>query len=276
MKRVFCGMAVPVCCLLWILPVRADMLIEPMDLFYEQHSSECSYVGRQFTANGPDGKVIVYKSPKLPEVVDVWENGREVYIQFAYEDEDGIAWGIYDADVTGWMPMDYLELIYDSISFQEDYGDEIKDETGSLDREFLNQEIRFWRYPGAEAYECFLASSYVPDYRLIYTDEAGNRWGRIGYYFGIRDMWVCIDAPTAAYDELYPDGVSPTEKDREKRQEENAEREGRNASDRETSADRIVPKPDDGMIVLTIALVLLTAAATAGLLVLFRKKGSGD
>lgn len=274
MKRALYGLAAFICCVLWLLPVRADMLIEPKDSFYEEHSEECSYMGRSFTANGPDGRVIVYKSPKLPEVVDTWENGRAVYIQFTYKDKDGIEWGVYDdfEGTTGWMPMDYMELIYDSISFQEDYNDEIIGETGSLDEKYLDEEIRFWRYPGSEKYDSINADSYVPEYRWVYVDETGKRWGLVGYYFGIKNVWVCIDAPTADYGELYPDGGPQIGKQDEENPQGGAGMEAALAG----KDNRIVPKPDYGMVILTIILVLLAAAATAALLLFFRKKGDRD
>ncbi len=272
MKRALYGLAAFICCMLWVLPARADVLIEPMDSFYEEHSEECSYMGRSFTTNGPDGKVIVYKSPKLPEVVDTWENGREVYIRFTYEDRDGVVWGIYEdyVGITGWMPMDYMELIYDSISFQEDYSEEIEDEMGSLDEKYLDEEIRFWKYPGSEKYDSIKAESYAPEYRCVYVDENGKSWGRIGYYFGMRDVWVCIDAPTADYGEIYPDGAPQIGK-------QDGEKPQGGAEPEETPAGedrRIVPKPDYGMVALTIILVLLVAAVTAALLLFLRKKGN--
>ena len=79
--------AVVVCWILCVMPVKADVIWEPMDDFYEEHREECRYVNRNFTANGPDGEVIVYKSPENPTVVDTWENGFSAYISFVYTDE---------------------------------------------------------------------------------------------------------------------------------------------------------------------------------------------
>ncbi|MDE6169306.1 MAG: hypothetical protein K2G28_12715, partial [Acetatifactor sp.] len=130
------------CCGLWAMSVRADVIWEPMDSFYEKHSSECTYVNRQFTAKGPDGKVILYKSPILPEQVAVWENGYQAYISFTYKDSHGIVWGIFEGEngMTGWMPMAYMEAVYDSISFQEEFEDEIQDHIGELDESCMGEE----------------------------------------------------------------------------------------------------------------------------------------
>lgn len=282
-KRCFL-LAVMVCCILWTLTVKADVLIEPIDSFYEEHSSECTYVGRSFIANGPDGKVIVYKSPQLPEVVDTWENGREVYIQFSYEDKDGVLWGIYEdyAGTTGWMPMDYMALIYDSISFQEEYEDQIRDEIGSLDEIYQDEELMFWKYPGSEEYQSIQASDYLPDYRWVYEDENGKLWGQVGYYFGIREVWLYLEDPTASYSEIYPSGGPQREAQKQDREEAltsqkgevgKENRESTEAQETRKEKDRIVPKPDYGIVFLTIILVLLVVGATGGLLLVFWKKG---
>ena len=93
-----------ICCILFtivgsmvsVLPVSADIIWEPEDMFYNDHASECTYVNRAFTANGPDGIVIVYKNPESPQKVTQLENGTVIYISYTYQDSDGILWGIYE------------------------------------------------------------------------------------------------------------------------------------------------------------------------------------
>lgn len=269
----------------------ADMIAEPMDSFYEDHREECSYMGRAFTANGPDGKVYLYKSPELPEVVATWENGYTVYITFTYEDSQGIVWGVYDdyRGTLGWMPMDYMDLVYDSISFQEEHREEITEQSGELNAEDLKGTIRFWKYPGSEECEALSVDDtedYLPEYTGVYVDGNGNRWGHVGYYFGRRDTWICIDAPGAEFGELYPDGVPEIgEQDEKGGDTEAVEQEGQPGKNSEEAAqsqtvqkgsDRIVPKPDYSMMALTIGLVFLVVVATAALLVVLRKKGSSE
>lgn len=267
MRKLNYLLAALACCVLCSFPVRADVIMEPMDSFYEEHSEECSYVGRAFTANGPDGKVFLYKSPELPEVVDTWENGYEVYIQFAYEDRDGVLWGVYDdySGTVGWMPMDYMELIYDSISFQEDHAEEITDQRGTLGGTYLGEAVFLWKYPGSEEYEPVQEEAGLPDYNRVYEDGEGHRWGLVNYYFGCRNVWVCIDAPTADYGQLYPDGAPQTEI-----------RPADSDSDARNGTDRIVPKADKGVMGLAIILVLSVAVATAVLLLVLRKRGVSE
>lgn len=281
----------------------ADVIVEPMDSFYEEHAEECVHVGRAFTANGPDGKVYLYKSPELPEVVATWENGYRASIMYTYEDSRGILWGVYDdyRGTVGWMPMEYMELIYDSISFQKEFSEEITEQGGELDAENLEGTIRFWKYPGSE--ECEVLSvddteDYLPEYTGVYVDGVGNRWGHVGYYFGRKDTWICINAPSAEFEQLYPDGAPQIgqltgegvdaettdpegQKDEKGDDTEAANPEGKPGNrgeeaagnrDVQNSADRIVPQPDYSMMMLAIALVALVTVATAVLLLCLWKK----
>lgn len=234
------------CYMFCVLPVRADVIWEPLDSFYEKHSSECEYVSRTFTANGPDGEVIVYESPVSGREVARWENGFKVYISFTYEDENGIVWGIYEeqGSKTGWMPMEYMDVVYDAISFAEEYEADIMAETGALDEQYLGESVRFWSYPGAtEGYEATV-ENYVPEYHGTYVDSQGHRWGNVGYYFARKNFWICLDQPGADFDTLYPDGTSgigvtqPAEKD--------------------FPAERIVPDgKQNKLILIAIPLVIL-------------------
>ncbi|MDE6419402.1 MAG: hypothetical protein K2K87_02615 [Lachnospiraceae bacterium] len=255
------------CFLLCGNSVQADVIWEPMNSFYEEHSSECTYVNRQYTANGPDGVVILYESPESAKVVTTWENGRRTYIAFTYEDAQGIVWGISDDEQTGWMPMDYMKVVYDSISFQEDYDDQIVSQDGSLDEQYRNDTVYFWKYPGSENCSSMNLQDweYLPDYSSLFTDEVGHRWGYIGYYYGIRSKWVCLDAPTADYAALYPDGAPKIgkEDDAQSQEPENS------------GTDRIAPQTNDKSVMIVVALVALVVAATAVLLVILKKRDKG-
>ena len=260
-------------CALWVRPVRADVIWEPVDSFYEKHSSECTYVNRQFTAKGPEGKVILYKSPVLPEQVTVWENGYQAYISFTYKDSYGIVWGIFEGEngMTGWMPMAYMEAVYDSISFQEEFEDEIQDHIGELDESCMGEEVFFWIYPGSRDNNSIIIRNNIPQYRWVYEDPDGHRFGRVAYYFGLRDVWVCIDAPGADYEQLYSDGISrerlPVDS-REKSENEGISGDGEDG----WGTQRIVPKADRGVVWTAVVLVVLVTAGTAVLLMFLRKK----
>lgn len=269
MKKWLCFLGTFICFLFCVLPVRADVIWEPEDAFYEKHSSMCTYVNRCFTANGPEGTVTLYKSPESPKVIDTWENGYAVYISYTYMDSDGILWGIYEgreSKQTGWVPMDYMKVVYDHISFREDYGSEIVDESGDLEEQYREGRVCFWDYPGSKEYYAMNLADWpdLPGYTGVYTDEKGYRWGFVGYYYGRRNFWICLDQPVADYEQLYPDGGPQIGA-----QAEAADAEYQ--SPEEQGTERIVPKQDKGTVFLVTGLVALVVIVTAVLLVVLRK-----
>ena len=150
---------------------------------------------------------MVYRSPESSAVVKRVKNGEELWIDYVYADENGISWGLCDyyspeEHWTGWIPMDYLLLKYDETAFQEEFADRIVEETGTLTES--GAQVRFWSYPGSDYATPFaVEGDYAPEYFETFTDDAGRKWGHIGYHMGIRDVWVCLDDPTADYQTLY-------------------------------------------------------------------------
>ena len=187
--------------------VRADVIIEPEDSFFWDHRGECVRVERPYYADGPENVAVVYRSPESSAVVKRVRNGKVLTISYCYEDENGISWGLCDyyspeEHWTGWIPMDYLLLKYDETAFQEEFADRIVEETGTLTES--GAQVRFWSYPGSDYATPFaVEGDYAPEYFETFTDDAGRKWGHIGYHMGLRDVWVCLDDPTADYQTLY-------------------------------------------------------------------------
>lgn len=220
MKRTFCLLLALMLVLALVPAVSADVIVEPENSFYWEHRGECQYHSRSYYADGPENVAEVYRSPESAAVAERVKNGLELWISYTYQDENGISWGYtenYEENWSGWVPMDYLLLKYDSISFQEEFSDRITEEEGTL--EVSSAEVRFWNYPGSEDATAFaVEGDYLPEYYETFTDDAGRRWGHIGYHMGIRDVWVCLDAPTEDYPTLYaenpPQQVTHPVKDR--------------------------------------------------------------
>lgn len=253
---------------LTVSDVRADVIWEPYeDEFYWEHVEEMNYVNRVYIANGPDGKVIMYESPLSNRQVTVWENGAEAYISFTYTDRDGIVWGVYDeGSINGWVPMEYMVVRYDSLSFQEEYADRIETEYDGLGSECSGEEIYLFSYPGSDRYGTItLQGDYYPEWSSVFVDEEGRKWGHISYYYGIKDRWLCIDDRMADYAALYPNG--------------GPDRAGEIVP-YESTGSRIVPGGTQmsqgimskGMILITIVIVVAVAAVTAVLLILLKRK----
>ena len=184
---------------LFSLSARADIIYEPQDTFYNLHREECDRLARNYIADGPNGDVTVYVSPESDKEVKKISNGTEIHISYIYEDDRGILWGycdFWEENNSGWLPMEYIDLIYDFISFREDHAEEISEEEGSLDEAFSGERIIFCSYPGSDRYTEATAGEYLPEYYQLYVDASGTRWGFCGYYMGHRNGWINLDNPS--------------------------------------------------------------------------------
>lgn len=278
MKKITGIFAVMVCWILCMLPVRADLIWEPYDdNFYTKNRESCQYINRNYTADGPGNKVIVYKSPENPTVLETWENGHVAHIYYTWTDKSDTVWGMYnnwETDETGWVPMAYMDVVYDYICFEEEFGDSIVEETIAIPGEYAKKSIRGWSYPGAET--CLEISmpdneENMPQCSKGFVDEEGRKWGYIGYFQGIRNIWVCLDNPVADIDTLYPESLPLRG---EQMSEESTLSEEETLSEENTLPDEehISPSADGGTIGLVIGLVLGVCGATGGVLVWMKKK----
>ena len=214
MKRFFtCLLAVLT--LLSLTPAAyADVLWEPDNNFYEKHSDECVYVGRSYYANGPKGFVTLWDAPDGSTVAAQYENGVTLHVTWQYQDwgcveswKDG--WeGSGSIPAGGWVPMSELYLVYDYISFEEEYGQYFTDYAGEFaDYTGDGQGIELCEYPnGATRYSWYGDHDYTdmvaeltgPDSCIskVYTDGNGYRWGYVNYLYGERNFWINMDNPT--------------------------------------------------------------------------------
>lgn len=264
MKKLFCLCLVALLLLVNLPTVRADVIFEPLDdEFYDEHRDECDYHDRSYIANGPNGDITIYESPISDRVVKTVKNGETLWISYVYTAPDGIQWGCTSNwnDDGGWIPMPYLAIIYDHISFAEEYGHTFLQEDGELDKKWLGKEIYFWEYPGdCEPVSMTQPVDYTPSYHCVYVDENGSRWGYINYFCGMRDCWINLDTPDADFATLYPNGV---EKPTQLVQPE--------STDADERQDEIKPQPtvDTTLVVICVAAVVVVSAL---LLILLKRK----
>lgn len=258
-----------ICCMLllvvFLLPLiaQADVIYEPFDSFYEQHRRECTYVARRYTAKGPNGDVTLYTSPEDSNVEKIYANGTVLDVSYSYQAEDGVLWACcdnWDDGVTGWIPMAYLELIYDGKSFTEEYGDKFVPVQMSLDTSNLDgKEICFWVYPGSAEYiQVPVGEDYSPEFFNTFTDDHGYEWGQCGYFRGIKGHWINLNDPTADYQTLYPDMP-----------EETAPAETEAAATEQV--EEIKPAGNGEKLVVILA-VTAVVVATAVMLIVLKKK----
>ena len=216
MKRLFSLILALVLILAMSPAVRADIIYIPQDRFLENHMDDCARVDRNYTAIV---EVKLYRSPENDHVERAIPQGDTLHIYYTYTDARDILWGYtesYDPEFTGWVPMAYLELVYDYISFEEDHGDQIVylDDFLKLDDALAGQSIRFWDYPGSEGGTDMTVSNdaeNLPYYFATYLDSEGRSWGYVNYYWGYKNFWICLSDPTASVNTIYPDGAPEVE-----------------------------------------------------------------
>ena len=192
----------------------ADVVWEPRNSFYETHHSQCTYLGRSYYANGPDGFVTLWDAPGGSTVAAQYENGTALSVYWTYKNWGCITvWeGKNREEVSGWVPMEQLYLIYDHISFEEEYGAYFKPYDGQFDGSGLKDgdEIWIWEHPLSygpkdtlkigpdwDFLEQLQGSTGSPSaFSQTYTDPNGRIWGYVGYLYGYRSFWVLLENPT--------------------------------------------------------------------------------
>ena len=187
--------------LLLPIPAYADVAYEPPDtLFYEEHRKECTVTERHYYANGQEGYVTLYRAPQN-EAVRYLSNGNKLFVYCTYKN-----WGMVthvngtDLETPRWTPLDSLYLIYDGVSFEQEFGKEFRYEKIAFVLPEGAEQFYVYQYPGdknARPYAYF--DQTVSDaVQYTYTDGQGRVWGYIRYYCGVKNEWVCISEPCNA------------------------------------------------------------------------------
>ena len=194
-----------------ISTASADAIFEPNNSFYSAHQEECTYLNRSFYANGKDGYVDFKSSPN-GVITQRFENGTILHVDWQYENWGSVSIRAGKTQTDGWVCLDDLSLVYDYISFQEEYGDQIKPYRGEFagfDKKITC--INFFSYPGApevrltkslkdntssnQDFMNALTSTEKTPISSVFTDESGLTWGCISYWRGYRNIWFCLDNP---------------------------------------------------------------------------------
>lgn len=282
MKKINKGNKMFVCLLavcllsLGLLPakVHADVLIELDDSFWQAHQSDCDYIYRTYTVNGEQGYAVVWESPVSSRQEEILTNGTPIWSSWHYTDGKGETWCAvmtgemnfrgYE-EISGWIKTSDCLVNPDYISFREAHEQEFVEYDPACDKAFEGLEtVVLWTYPcsGSIAAEGMnvegLRLHDIQNFDICWRDTQGRMWAFVGYCYGVRNTWICLDDP--ANPELEADeNVIPQD------------------AAVYPAADHL-PAVKNGVTGLTVAAVLAVVAVTAVLLWLFfgRKRRPGE
>ena len=212
MKRLFAILLALLTLLALSAPAYADIMWEPSNnSFYDRHRPQCEYENRTYYANGEQGFVTLLDAPSGSMVRAQFENGEKLHIYFIYDGSYGLAAYWTDGkETSGWVSMSDLELVYDFLSFEEEYADKIAESNGEFaDYDGNAEVVNFYAYPGAEGIrqswetsgqwhvlENLTGTPKSPSYiSSIFVDEDGRTWGYVNYMYGHLNSWFCLDEP---------------------------------------------------------------------------------
>lgn len=202
-----------------LIPVRvhADVLIEIDDSFYRGHQKECDYFFRRYTVNAPEGYAAIWESPLSSRQREILANGVSFYTNWHYTDDKGETWCAvmtgkmndqgYDT-IRGWMRTSDCLAETDYISFRETYGEEFVEYNRAYGKALEEAEtVVLWTYPcSGEVRADGIEAEWFDgrDFDVCWQDPQGRMWAFVGYCYGIRNTWICLDEPANA--ELEADG----------------------------------------------------------------------
>lgn len=152
-------------------------------------------------ADGKKMGVIQYKTTDTGEIVHSW--GGDVEAFYAGPDDFSIEW-TKEGSGTGWLDMDMVIKEYDTSTFEKEFESQLTKGEYIFEHDLdPGTDICIWNYPGAKTPQGSLTIKTADDsngneltFSTLFTDENGNEWGKIDYYYGLNDYWVCITDPT--------------------------------------------------------------------------------
>lgn len=187
-QSMFVLLLAPIVLLSCAVPASADMVFDPFvrDPFYYTYRDGPYEAYRFYETAGESGSLELWSEPN-GKVMRKASNGELCYISKCQTEGD-VKWGFL-LDEELWVHMDDMSLVYDHIEFMQDHSAEIE----YLERSAWLQayHVKCFTYPNGPEELAYVEewNNNSVSFDLIYTDEAGLRWG----YEAKR--WVCIDDP---------------------------------------------------------------------------------
>jgi len=187
----------------------ADVIFEPEDDFYKSHSNECQNVNRDYYANDESGYLEIFSKPDGTSL-GFADNGNVFHVQFTYMKTNEV-WGLLEYSEigdklvprvegdykSGWIKMSSTVTKYDYISFEEDHKQDYKAYEGDYLELSGVKNIVIWTFPHSGESSGTLEeidSNFAVE--SVYIDSEGLEWGYVGYYYAIKNFWICLSDPT--------------------------------------------------------------------------------
>ncbi len=195
MKRIF-SFLIATLFLLHGSAVFADVVFAPESEFLENHLRDCVYEDRDYYTNGQKGYIGLYTRPNgiLTEYIT---NAEKLHIVYTYK-----GWGMVSyinenpQTEEKWAKLEELYVIYDEKSFCEEHEEDFSKTHFELTAEEGEPKtIYVYDYPGAENPRPFTLTGDTLNLTNGYKDPEGRSWGKVFYYQGLRDSWVCVSQP---------------------------------------------------------------------------------
>jgi len=211
--------------------IQADAILG--NEFYDKNRNKTETLGKRFYINSPSGSYTLKEAPGSEKDLSLFSeyypatpyiNGAIIDIGSIYL-HGGKYWGIpptsHKYSYPGWIPMDYLLMLYEREDFEAEHYDSFYAYTGSLNAVREAKEIVLWQWPGSDREKRIVDGKDFTiidsDYFLAYKDASGREWGYINVsyaYWGNtsfgymiprggmsswsnnRKEWICLSDPT--------------------------------------------------------------------------------
>lgn len=195
-KSLLVLLLVPVLVLACAVPACADLFWEPDYEFWREHHSQVETAEHIYEFAGENGSVAFYSRPGKTVLEEV-PNGDGLYIKYTWFDGTEL-WGCtranskkYGRDIDIWVRMIDMLRIYDAYQFRLDHEAEIE---RNVDLSFKFEAVKCFPYPNGPEQDAVMIESPINlNFRWLYTDEAGLRWGGRSAHKSVD--WYCIDEP---------------------------------------------------------------------------------
>lgn len=211
---VVCMLAAPFC-------VNADVVFD--NDFLRQNKDKTQELDRKrFCVSSPDGYVVLRETPGWDGEIIQYETGAPKYENGAELHMGNVCivggeyWGIpvigHYSWIPGWIPMEYLRVLYIAADFNNEHIGEFYQYSGSYAAAENAKKLVVWQWPGSDREKIVIEDDFAlrADSAIYaYKDGEGRQWvyleieygtSYVSWYQGYSGMWseygwICVSDP---------------------------------------------------------------------------------